>query len=90
MVNSNTVEITTFLLYGWFNSVKFNVQYTSQSEKKSQFQLSNFHLIHTHIKFYQMSLFHIFPLSIHCCHDDGPASACAFSPYCEREEETDH
>lgn len=34
MVNSNTVEITTFLLHGWFNSVKFNVQYTSQSKKK--------------------------------------------------------
>lgn len=34
MVNSNTVEITTFSLHGWFNSVKFNVQYTSQSKKK--------------------------------------------------------
>lgn len=34
MVNSNTVEITTFSLHGWFNSLKFNVQYTSQSEKK--------------------------------------------------------
>lgn len=34
MVNSNTVEITTFSLHGWFNSLKFNVQYTSESQKR--------------------------------------------------------
>lgn len=35
MMNSNTIEITTFsFVHGWFYSVKLNVQYTSQSEKR--------------------------------------------------------
>lgn len=44
---------------------------------------------HTHQVLSDVIISHIFPLPIHSCHDDGPASAWAFNPYCEREEETD-